>query len=662
MPNAKRITGGICAFAVAATSLGLGALPASAETSIDEFAGLNISISEEAQQQLDSVNVDLTITEPGTPDITEDFQVDFDVSNAIWNLEDIPEDFIPTSTELLWFADGHVAPADTFPSWWNAGDTTDVDSLEYFAVKGESGSVLDSPRAASWVDDLDNGISWVVERQADADNIPYREELDALLADLGYATRNPSTVFYNTDENLVLRGQVFLYGNVNGLDTAVALTDAFDINVQVDSSVYEETELPPGGWSEWTTDEYGIPTLRQTFNEGSAIYFYDGDTEAPAHRQTREFSVGVESVQGFWENDGITTRMRETVVIPGLLTDTQMPGALGEPTFGGTIEWVYDDATGWGISYTPNLQAVAPEFSYFGEDFFTYEVITEQGFTLEAAGYVEVLQTIFRGTEENLDVRAGTEPTELNLLENDSVAPEPGSLTIVSVRDAYTDEPVAEVNFEVVDDYTVIFTHDVGYIGEVVFDYTYRGVDGMDYITTSYLSVYYDYALGDDTVELVAGESITFDPLTNDADAETITEDGVRVEYFDESKLDVVVNADNTITITAAADAVGETDFGYTWDSNLGLDGGSGLVFVNILPAPEQPVQEDPKPEPKPEPAPEEKKIPVFDSETGGVFEPITATPATRTADTGVNLAGLTLAAMLLVGLGLVVARVRQNG
>jgi uncharacterized protein (TIGR03382 family) len=244
-----------------------------------------------------------------------------------------------------------------------------------------------------------------------------------------------------------------------------------------------------------------------------------------------------------------------------------------QPVAGGTVTVV-----GGVVSFTP-----APNFN--GTATFTYTVSDGNGGTDTATVTVTVnpVNDPPTGVADTFPVPAGSGPTTLDVLANDSSAPDSGETLVVSA----VTQPASGGTVTVAPNGTgVVFTPAQGFSGPVTFTYTVSDGNGGTTIVTVTVNVTATNSAptaNDDAVTVAEDSGATaVDVLANDTDpdGQTLTVTSVTQPAAGGT----VVLAGGVVTFTPAANYNGPVTFTYTVsDGNGGTDTATVTVTVSAV-------------------------------------------------------------------------------
>ncbi|MES1242957.1 MAG: Ig-like domain-containing protein [Acidobacteriota bacterium] len=231
------------------------------------------------------------------------------------------------------------------------------------------------------------------------------------------------------------------------------------------------------------------------------------------------------------------------------------------------------------VTYTPAA-------NYSGTDSFTYTL--SDGHSGTDTATVTVTVTPANDAPVGEDDTATTQedtPVTIDVLANDS-DPDGDVLDVTYTTGVIHGYAVVNA------DNTITFTPAQDYSGTVTFSYAYTdGTDtGYADVTVTIESVNDAPVAVDDSTEVAEDSSATVWVLTNDSDADNDTLDVTAVTQGAHGE--VVLNADDTVTYTPAADFHGSDSFTYTVsDGNGGND--TGTVTVTVVSANDAPTAAD---------------------------------------------------------------------
>jgi uncharacterized protein (TIGR03382 family) len=204
-------------------------------------------------------------------------------------------------------------------------------------------------------------------------------------------------------------------------------------------------------------------------------------------------------------------------VVDVLANDTTAPD-VGETL---TVTAVTQPATGGTVTLVGGVVRFTPAANYNGATSFTYTVSDGNGGTATATVTVTVgaVNDPPTGVADTFPVPGGSGPTTLDVLANDSSAPDSGETLVVTA----VTQPTSGGTVTVSPDGTgVVFTPATGYSGQVVFTYTVSDGNGG----TATVTVTVNVGLvdsDDDGIPDDVEEELGLDPQDNDSD-----DDGVR--------------------------------------------------------------------------------------------------------------------------------------
>ncbi|TLX76222.1 tandem-95 repeat protein [Labilibacter sediminis] len=257
---------------------------------------------------------------------------------------------------------------------------------------------------------------------------------------------------------------------------------------------------------------------------------------------------------------------------------------------GGLVVTIPTQPTGGSVLVNDdNTVTVTPDAGYVGDIIFTYQLCDADNDCSTATVTVTVneVDNIPSATDDIAETNED-EAVTFNVLDNDTGL-EDGGL-VVTIPTQPTGGSVV-VN----DDNTVTVTPDADYVGDIVF--TYQVCDADNDCSIATVTVTVNEVVVDNTpsatvdnAETNEGEAVAVDVLAND----TGLEDGGLVVTIPTQPTggSVVVNDDNTVTVTPDADYVGDIVFTYQV-CDADNDCSTATVTVTVNPVNEAPEAND---------------------------------------------------------------------
>lgn len=535
------------------------------------------------------------------------------------------------------------------------------------------------------------------------------EDYTAARAEMGYLTHNPATLSDATDGDTTVVIQLVATDGESGYQ--VALTDGITVRIDTSGTTWDATPVDADGWKATTYKGSEVAMLETS--EHTATHRVKTTHTVKPEPEASVANFQARPVAEAPDTNTIELEFQENA--DGTVSPIFWRGALGATyTFVEQAENAYEfrvgaDNVGWepGATFASGTYEVAG--GQVVAEFLAVDVDGTVLISLVGEG-VELAPRTELTTGLRLDVNSA--PTNYywmgsfaedeqaplvfanddaaTTVENNSVVirtfdnDSEGDSDFIYVDGSEVVESPRNGSVELIvdsfldpwgDEMTVIegyrYTPDNGFSGTDEFVYEVRNYQGESDVATVRIDVI-PLNAQDDVQEGRINTPLEIDILANDTwhspdfdfrawygdhrDHEwnvsfTEPEHGtveLKVLDFDEA---IERGIPFVAVYTPEQDFVGTDRFTYTWVNPESVER-SANVEVVISGEVAQPEPE-PEPQPQPEPEPEKKKIPVFDSETGGVFQaPVSATNPQVADDSPRNglVVGIIALVMTLLG------------
>ena len=365
-------------------------------------------------------------------------------------------------------------------------------------------------------------------------------------------------------------------------DTAVTVTVlANDADVDGDTLAVSSITQPTHGAAVLNADDTVTYTPAADYNGPDSFSYTVADGNGGTDTATVSIEVGSGNDAPVAGDDSATTAEDTAVTVTVLANDTDLDGdaltvsSLTQPSNGGAV--LNADDT---ITYTPAAD-------HNGADSFTYSISDGNGGTDTAT--VSITITAVNDAPVANDDPASTAEdtaTTIAVLANDTDVDD-DTLTVSALTQPAHGGAVLNAN------HTITYTPAADYNGPDSF--TYTASDGNGGTDTATVSVNVGSGndapvANDDSASTAEDTAVTVTVLTNDTDldGDTLTVSSLTQP----SNGGAVLNADNTITYTPAANHNGADSFTYTVsDGNGGTD--TATVSITITPVNDAPNAAD---------------------------------------------------------------------
>ncbi|MBE2197677.1 MAG: tandem-95 repeat protein [Anaerolinea sp.] len=364
-------------------------------------------------------------------------------------------------------------------------------------------------------------------------------------------------------------------------DTAVTVNVlANDSDVENDPLTVVSVTAPGNGVAAINVDNSITYTPTTNFNGSDSFAYTISDGNGGADTATVTINVTAQNDAPVAVADNVTTAEDTAVTLNVLANDSDVDGDtltvtnVTTPTYGAVV--INPDST---VTYTPLL-------NYNGLDSFSYTVSDGQGGS--AVALVTITITPVNDAPLALDdsvTTAEDTAVTIDVLSNDSDV-DGDVLTVVSVTQPVNGSVVINL------DNTLTYTPAADFNGVDSFSYTISdgAANAVAAVTITVSPVNDAPAAVDDVVTTPEDTAVTIAVLANDSDVDG---DPLVIDSITQpANGSAVINPDNTITYTPAADYHGLDSFSYTVsDGQGGSD--TAVVSITITPVNDDPAAAD---------------------------------------------------------------------